>query len=71
MSESEVPMDQLYFTETAWAEIRRAFSCKKDGRRAQAQQHLMEARFYAAKIHPKFIDKELEQNIDMASRTFF
>ena len=68
---SDEPFEQIYFQEQAWNEIRLAYARKKEGRRAQAQQHLMEARYFAAKLHPKFIDAELEQNIDLATRTFY
>lgn len=68
---NEPDAEQIYFKEEAWNAIRLAYKAKQQGRRAKAQELLQEARYYSAKIKPKFIDRELEQNIDMANRTFF
>ena len=61
---NEIPAEQTYFIETAWESIRSAYRCKTQGRLAMAQQYLLEARYFEAKIHPKFIDAALNENID-------
>lgn len=61
---TEPSAEQIYFKETAWNYIRSAFEFKQQGRLARAQADLLEARYYHAKIHPKFIDRELSENID-------
>ena len=60
----EPDAEQLYFKESAWEYIRLAYSYKQQGRPARAQQALLEARYFEAKIHPRFIDRELSENID-------
>ena len=60
----EPDSEQIYFKECAWQYIRDAFNYKQQGRLARAQQALLEARYYEAKIHPRFIDRELTENID-------
>ena len=60
----EMPAEQVYFLESAWNYIRFALKYKQQGRLAKAQQQLLEARYYEAKIRPEFIDRELSENID-------
>ena len=60
----EPDAEQIYFKESAWEHIRSAYKFKQQGRSARAQQALLEARYFEAKIHPKFIDHELSENID-------
>lgn len=68
---SEIPVEQIYFIETAWNELRAAYACKQSGRVAKAQEHMMEARFYEAKIHPQFTDRELRENMDKLSTQLY
>ena len=60
----EQDAEQIYFKESAWNYIRDAWKFKEQGRLAKAQQCLLEARYFEVKIHPKFIDRELSENID-------
>lgn len=64
----EMPYEQTYFLESAWNHIRSALKYKQQGRLAKAQQQLLEARYYQAKIRPEFIDRELGENIDRIGR---
>ena len=61
--------DQIYFQEAAWGHLRQATEFKRQGRRAKAQQTLLEAFYYAQKVPSEFMDRELAYNLDAMSKS--
>lgn len=60
----EMSPEQQYFHDVAWAEIRNAYNCFQLGRKARAQEHLREARYYVEKVPAEFTEPELMKNIE-------
>lgn len=60
----ELSPEQQYFHDVAWEEVRKAYQCFTDGRKAKAQEHLREARSYAIKVPTEFTEPELNENIE-------
>jgi len=65
----ELSSEQQYFIDTAWEELRTAWKMHEQGRRARAQHHLQEARYFAVKVPGWFTDHELEENINRLGKT--
>ena len=60
----ELSPEQQYFHDVAWGEVRNAYQCFRDGRKAKAQEHLREARYYLVKVPAEFTEPELIENIE-------
>ena len=68
MKYGELSPEQQYFHDVAWEEVRKAYQCFTDGRKAKAQEHLREARYFLIKIPEEFTEPELVQNIEKITR---
>ena len=64
MNFEDLQPEQRYFYDLAWSNLRLAYDMVKQGRKAKAQDLLLDVRFYAQKVPAKFTDNELEQNIE-------
>ena len=64
MMYGELTPEQQYFHDVAWGEVRNAYQCFRDGRKAKAQEHLREARYYLVKVPAEFTEPELIENIE-------
>ena len=64
MTYGELSPEREYFHDVAWREFRKAHQCLIDGRRAKAQEHLREARYFLVKIPAEFTEPELIKNIE-------
>lgn len=54
---------QKYSLETALSEMENARKMFAQRRRAKAQEHLITARFWAAKVSPEFTPPDFQQNL--------
>ena len=68
---ADLSVEQQYFHETAWDELKKAYTMHAQNRKAKAQEHVREAMFYAAKVPAEFIEPELSQNLDKIQRLVF
>ena len=68
MMYGDLTPEQQYFHDVAWGEVRNAYECFKNGRRAKAQEHIREARFYLIKVPAEFTEPELIENIEKLSK---
>ena len=64
MMYGELTPEQQYFHDVAWGEVRNAYECWINGRKAKAQEHMREARYYVIKVPAEFTEPELLENID-------
>ena len=64
MMYGELSSEQQYFHDIAWGEVRNAYECFRAKRKAKAQEHLREARYYLAKVPAEFTEPELIENIE-------
>ena len=71
MNFGDMSVEQQYFHETAWHEVRLAYNCHVQHRKARAQHHVQEALFYAAKVPAEFIEPELSKNIEKIQRLVY
>lgn len=71
MNYNDMPVEQQYFHDTAWDQLRLAYSCHRQNRKAKAQEHMREAMFFIAKVSAEFIEPELLQNIEEVQRLVF
>ena len=63
MTYDDMSVEQQYFYDLTWENLRLAYEMVEQGRKAKAQELLLEVRFYAQKVPKEFTDNELEQNI--------
>ena len=63
--------EQQYFHDVAWGEVRNAYECIVQSRRAKAQEHMREALYYVNKIPVEFTEPELIENIDRMNKLAF
>ena len=68
MTYGELSPEQQYFHEVAWEEVRKAYQCFTEKRKAKAQEHLREARSYVIKIPSEFTEPELIENIEKLTK---
>ena len=68
MTYDDLSVEQQYFYDLTWANLRQAYQMIEQGRRAKAQDLMLEVRFYAQKIPSGFTDTELKQNIEKLQR---
>ncbi len=64
MMYGELNEREQYFHETAWSYLRRAYDMWGQGRKAKAQELLLEARYYMYKVPAEFTEPELQQNME-------
>ena len=63
MTYDDLSVEQQYFYDLAWKNLRLAYEMVSQKRKAKAQELMLEVRFYAQKVPKGFTDNELEQNI--------
>ena len=63
MTYDDMSVEQQYFYDLTWENLRLAYEMVEQGRKAKAQELMLEVRFYAQKVPKGFTDNELEQNI--------
>lgn len=68
MMYGDLSIEQQYFHDEAWKEVRSAYQRITEGRRARAQEHLREARYFLAKLPQEFTEPELYKNIEKISQ---
>jgi hypothetical protein len=64
MNYNDLEPEQQYYYDTAWSNLRLAYDMVKVGRKAKAQELLLEVRYFAQKVPAQFTDTELQQNIE-------
>ena len=68
MTYDDLSVEQQYFYDLTWSNLRAAYEVLSQGRRAKAQDLMLEVRFCAQKIPSGFTDAELKQNIEKLQR---
>ena len=71
MMYGELSPEQQYFHDVACGEVRNAYECYKNGRKAKAQEHLREAQVYLIKVPAEFTEPELIENIEKLSKVVY